>query len=312
MNIAKPQRPRRSAAHLSFNSSINLSGLVVALLLGACSGSHVLGVVNPDAQLPSGTGGTNGGAGGTNGGALACTPLYANGAGGSPAPNMNANTGSASAMPPPPESLGAAQRWTGYIEGRTYASGSESIKVTMASDSSGNLAGTVVFGEGPPPAPPTDANVGYPSSSSNTWPAEGFVYQLHGAKLTAQHLTFHVALRQLWSSWCALQTPIGPGEESCAPAGTFTDTSDGGCTFRSSCGGQLLDCQKVLLCNRFCYCPGGTCKVFLDLGPNYPLDDMFFDLFLTGDAANGTAAGYGLGSSPTHFTKDAPTADGGT
>ena len=76
--------------------------------------------------------------------------------------------------------------WTGYVEGYQFPSGSNAIRLAFAIDSYGQVAGMVFFGDGPPPPPATDPNVGYPPVSflvannnplGNYW-AEGLATRL--------------------------------------------------------------------------------------------------------------------------------------
>jgi hypothetical protein len=58
--------------------------------------------------------------------------------------------------------LGPVESWTGGLPNFAFPSGSDAIKLNLASDSAGNVAGQVVLGNDPPPLHATDPNVAYP------------------------------------------------------------------------------------------------------------------------------------------------------
>jgi hypothetical protein len=101
----------------------------------------------------------------------------------------------------------AQTSWTGYIENYQFPSGSDVITFTFAADSSGQVVGSVVLGNGTPPAPATDPNVGYPPTLPATgydgsW-TEGFPYSMVSGLSTATRLRFTIFSFELWSGWCA-------------------------------------------------------------------------------------------------------------
>jgi len=197
-----------------------------------------------------------------------------------------------------PGPLGASRSWTGYIEQYTFASGSDAIKLTFSTDDHGNAVGTIVFGQGVPPAPATDPNVGYPlaflpaaqtMSIDGVYVSEGFDYTFDAGKLDGQRLQLTANLAQLWSGWCALQVSPGPGFGPCftTSSGRLGATELAGlqtCSVTNYDPAQDLqvDCGKLLLCTdeRVCSCTTASCDV--------NRVDAVFDLFLTGKTMSGS------------------------
>lgn len=198
--------------------------------------------------------------------------------------------------------------WSGYVESYMFPSGSDKLALTLATDSSG--AGVITFGDGTPPVPATDPNVGYPPVSADAlelhppseFVAEGHPYGIADASLVASRLRFTVDLVQLWAGWCALQTsPDGNG--LCVPnwSGTI-DIGRNECSLDDPSSGQPVpfDCGKVVLCKISppCECPpSGTCRLATNLGR------VSFDIFVTGDAANGSMSG-SLADHNVHLMKN--------
>jgi hypothetical protein len=200
---------------------------------------------------------------------------------GLPADDAGAEDAGASIAPV----LGA---WTGYIENFTLLSGSSAVNVVFALQSDGSPGGTVVFGMGTPPPPPTDPDAGYwPSGLGNAptavvgQPIEGFTYTLHAFSFDGVRLQFGAESREVYRAWCDLQTttyvwdqctygclPNWGGAGSSDPTGTITLEGPGGATMAVNYGKfELCDEYPTDTCNCF---PNG-CTVLL----NDP--DLHFD-----------------------------------
>ena len=127
--------------------SFNRSTLALSMALAAacgCDANHVLGTSNGNpgtagSTMTMGSAGSSGAQAGSSGSAGAAN------AAGSPG-----TAGAAGATIGP---LGPTQSWTGYIENGMFPSGSDSLKLTFATDANGNAVGTIVFGQGTPPPP---------------------------------------------------------------------------------------------------------------------------------------------------------------
>jgi hypothetical protein len=171
----------------------------------------------------------------------------------------------------------------------TFPSGSSLIRLEI-SGVAGGTVGTLTFGEGEPPPPATDPNVGYPpdptfelgrtlTDSGQRPPTEGLAYEVHYAGVNITDLSLwelehpgaeadfsergHIAdgkldlawdTDQLFRPWCELLTP-----SDCAfPLGVGTGPG-GGCAWLPSLDGEFIpiDCLKASLCleNR-CSDPG--------------------------------------------------------
>jgi hypothetical protein len=238
-----------------------------------------------DASAPSGTA--------ASGGGLDATASGAGGAAGA----TSGGTGGVQLTGP----LGPTQSWTGYVENFNFDSGSDAIKLTFATDADGQIAGQVVFGAGTPPPPATDPNVGYPPSlmfGQKFTVAEGFPYTIGHGTLSSQRLRFTVPTWQLWTQWCALQTPAPGG--MCAPNWSGMKIGDV-CSQKNPATGQsvAIDCEKLFLCNmtQTCTCTAQACSVNA-LGDGVP-----FDVFLTGDSASGSI-NFAGNDRNVHFTRD--------
>jgi hypothetical protein len=200
------------------------------------------------------------------------------------------------------EQLGPLESWTGYIENYHFASGSDAIKLTLANDPSGQLAGSVVFGSGTPPAPATDPNVGYPPgfsmSSIIAEPTEGFSFAITSGSLVSNRLRFAINGFQLWEGWCALQPAPTDGSDMCVP--NWGGGSDGDACYQVDPAGTrvAVDCGKVSLCfmNRVCACSPAGCVANAGM-------EVTFDMFEVDGTASGSVAG-NIGEHNVHFTKD--------
>lgn len=283
--------------------------LLAAVALSArCDANHVLGVA--DGGQPAASAGTTGAAG--IGGAT--------GAGGTAGGAVNLTEGGAKADA---ATLGASQSWTGYVENHMFGSGSDAIVLNFATDAKGVVKGTIVFGAGTPPPPPTDPNVGYPPALLNviypqvvgdgwaSYLAEGYSYAFDGGSLAANRLRLTFDQWQLWAGWCALETPAPDGSGRCAPEWEGTFGADGGtlaCSLINPGTDAMVpvDCSKYMLCGvggntgeGVCACTKSACSV-RTAGAN----SSTFDIFLTGDTASGSAKLPPFGAANVHFVKN--------
>jgi cysteine-rich repeat protein len=207
--------------------------------------------------------------------------------------------------------------WTGYIENYQFASGSDVIDFTFAIDFSGQVIGKVVLGNGTPPPPATDPNVGYSANLPDAmgkvvrdpvtgyW-AEGFAYSMAKGTFSPERLRFTISNFELWSGWCALQTPVDDSG-MCLP--NWGGSSNPGSGTSSQCyqqnpaNGQntVVDCGKFNLCvvSRVCLCSTTAC-VF-DPNGGTPAS---FDLAISGTTANGSVTGIIGDRANVHFTQD--------
>jgi hypothetical protein len=285
--IAMTKRP--GASH---RTSFALSAALAVVC--ACDATHVLGTADGGQSQSPGTGGTSPGAGGTAG--------------------AGPGTVGAAGATIDPTTLGPSESWTGYVENRTFASGSDALTLTFATDAKGVVAGTIVFGKGTPPPPATDPNVGYPAdlvSSSSFGPgpglamgyvAEGYSYVFDGGSLDTHRLRFTANLSQLWAGWCALQTPASDGSGGCLPNWGSMSSGDGKCAQLNPQTQKYVpvDCGKLFLCSPIgvCSCTASKCGVSANSS------NATFDIFLTGDTASGSAEMPFFGMTNVHFVKN--------
>ena len=199
---------------------------------------------------------------------------------------------------------GAVSEWTGYIENYKFPSGSDRFAVRITGVSGGVATGTVRLGDAADLPPPTDPDVAYPPRYDshlgeldpvNGPPYEGFDYTLKEGIFNATRLKGRMFGTELWSAWCALQTPYelpgGPGHYKCTPNGDETwDFANNVCID----AGIQFDCGKMQLCSGpMCECDAEHCEgTFTD-------QSLLFDLKIEGDQAHGSIEGL-LGGTTTN------------
>jgi hypothetical protein len=302
--------------------------LLVALsLAGGCESNTSLG--NGDASVPAGLAGTmgssTGSAGASSMGAAGAASTGAagttsNGAAGTVpgitgAAGMTATSGAAGSIADP-GTLGTPQEWTGYIENHMFPSGSDAIVLKFATDAKGVVAGSIVFGMGTPPPPATDPNVGYPSNLlaggltfgpglGVGYVAEGYSYAFDGGSFDGHRLRFTVNFAQLWTGWCALQTPASDGSGWCLPNwGSMANPMANMCAQFDPKTNQAVpvDCGKLFLCSgptAVCACGAKTCGVSTS-----NIVGAMFDVFLTDGTGSGSATQSFWGTNNVHFVKN--------
>lgn len=173
-----------------------------------------------------------------------------------------------------------------------FPSGSKRLRLELIPSGSGFFStATLTFGEGAPPPPATDPDIGYPVApgfdidapgaidGSVRPPTEGFIYSLGAGPVAALRdleaagltlfelealtdegrvldgmLRLSFTPSELLGSWCALQT-----SESCPAHRGYQVGNDGTCFH----GDDVFptDCQKMALCEvGACYCEEGGCS----------------------------------------------------
>ena len=121
-----------------------------------------------------------------------------------------------------PLKTGLVGSWDGYIEIYTFTDGSDRVRITVNDDGTG----TIRFGNEDLWPPATDPNVKYPpdfpvryvgtnppdSDSHYVW--NGFNYALIGLRTEGQRIRGTSWSRDVFGTWCALQTPnpTAPGD----------------------------------------------------------------------------------------------------
>lgn len=219
-----------------------------------------------------------------------------------------------SSSPSPPSGV-----YTGYIASYMFPDGSDTVKMTLTFDGSGDVTGTVYFGNAAPLPPPTDPNVGYPPGYSAfgnaTTPYEGFDFTVLGGTYAASpRVQLSIYQQEIWKAWCALQTAYPEyawdGEAdagctgsvtgyACLPLGGSFTSSGTQCSI-STCedpAGMPVDCGKLTLCGALggsaCTCDASACS-----DPTPSTGNVAFDMRLDGDMLSGTVTGLASGSTP--------------
>ena len=199
--------------------------------------------------------------------------------------------------------------WTGYIDGYQFPSGSNMIRLALGI---GQITGMVVLGDGPALPPATDPNVGYPPDyhlANGVYWAEGFAYSIVYGKAAPWQLQFAIQNNELWSDWCAEQTPVA-GSSTCLPnwPGDHiigTNGSPDQCYQQDPANGRktVVDCGKYDLCITYpvCACSAPACV----LNPNSD-QQAIFNLAIPDNSAiaTGTVNGIAGPGAPVHFTQD--------
>jgi len=197
-------------------------------------------------------------------------------------------------------SSASAGRWTGYIENFTFASGSDALDLTLHVEDDGSLAGELIMGQGPAPAPPTDPNVGWPVGVEQPgfWqpnPVEGLAYHLTNVRWTALRLQFDLNLSEPWGPWCEMQTSYDIREVGgvtyenpwrCTPEDGWVGSGEE-CFQRVSADPSVpkvaIDCNKAALCGHEqpCHCTADGCAVATKPSAS-------FDIALRGNDGDGS------------------------
>jgi hypothetical protein len=128
--------------------------------------------------------------------------------------------------------------WDGYVEGVTFPSGSDRVRLELDQNGEGYLE----IGDIPALAPPTDPTADYPGDGldlgvdPDTLLHEGFHYTVRNAAVEEKRIRLSVATRELYEDWCELQTSYAnqdPGNGapaySCAPPSHSGFMYDGKC-----------------------------------------------------------------------------------
>jgi hypothetical protein len=199
--------------------------------------------------------------------------------------------------------------WTGYIDGYQFPSGSNAIRFALGI---GQVTGMVVLGSGPPLPPATDPNVGYPPEyhpANGVYWAEGFAYSIVYGEAAPWSLQFAIMNGELWSGWCAEQTPVA-GSSMCLPnwPGDHiigTNGSPDQCYQQDPANGRktVVDCGKYDLCitSAVCACSAPACVVNQNSG-----QQAIFFLAIPDNSttATGTVSGIAGTVAAVHFTQD--------
>jgi hypothetical protein len=204
-----------------------------------------------------------------------------------------------------------AQSWTGYLENYMFRSGSDAVRISFTPDATGQVSGVVRLGNGTPPPPPTDPNVGYPADlvsggfevafGAREYLAEGFAYSMRTATVVGPRLRFMIDNSELWREWCALQMPAGTSGTCLPNEGAMTSGDGQTCGIFDPAANRYVpvDCGKLALCgfSGTCMCDASGCAV--RTGENLTVFDVTFDDV----RASGSTTGR-LGNHNVHFTKD--------
>jgi hypothetical protein len=222
-------------------------------------------------------------------GATLCTQAASAGAGGPDLPEVAPEAGTTWTS-----LLGTwTGSWTGPLDtdpSAADAPSAPSMVLSLASQTDGTIAGTVRFGEAPPPAGPATALGAYaplpPKGGATTVsfdaPFDGFVYAAHRLASDGAHVTLNVLPSELLAPWCAVQASYDWGQGQgcgCLPnwAGGVVDAASSLCAVVNPAtqANDAIPCNQVGPCTTLgaagagaypfvaCVCSIGSCKVDL-------------------------------------------------
>lgn len=216
-------------------------------------------------------------------------------------------------VPPGPAFEG---RWVGDLQSGFLPSGSSLVVLELERAVTGEpIVARVVFGEGEPPPPPTDPDVGWPEGidplTAATVPvADGFEYEAIGGSRSEDRVLIDLGVTELWAPWCSLQTPIaitaGTDDALCLPNRPWTATPFE-CHFDEDGANpeEPVDCLKLTLCRRAQVC---DCTTTDGCAPSATGVTLYLDVLITGDTAVGSfvwtiEGGAGAGTARVQLTR---------
>ena len=182
--------------------------------------------------------------------------------------------------------------WTGYVENYAFDDQSDVITVHFDSVSGSAVTGHVTFGARALYAAPTDPDAGYPPSydpfAYTGTPLSGLEFTMLDGEVDGDRVRFQVDPREMWQSWCELQTPVafaGGDTYACLP-NSETMMGAGSCAVRpdASSAWEPIACAKLWACQSACTCTETACGTTL-------LGGLQFDVALDGDQADGSVVG---------------------
>lgn len=236
-----------------------------AVLLLACAGKQL--DVGSDGAPRGGSDATNGAsssAGGADTVGFACAETL---------PQDPSWPLASDCMPAPDSPLVGS--WRGHWPDQTGSLDVEGELSISGLTAAGVPCGSFTVGQGSDPPPATDATAYYPPRGGNAQggmgsyaPPAGPLFQGHEYPLTyvessAERLAFRIPSKQMYRSWCQLQSEAG--DTGLCFDGVGSGTSDGvNCTLN----GRAVSCAQWEMCARaqLCRCDGACCDAATDEG----------------------------------------------
>lgn len=195
---------------------------------------------------------------------------------------------------------GITGTWTGYVESYRFASGSDALTLSLASDGAGHVTGTLTFGAGSPPPMATSPDVALPplpraGCGAGLYVVEALPFVLHDGSLATGRFRFSVLTSEAWKPFCELQTKtfLVGSDYHCVPGNQCT-VNNGTCYYAPP--STEVDCGKLGLCMmNVCTCTATGCTIA-------GTGDVSFDLVVANGAANGSTTGT-LGDKNVRLTR---------
>ncbi len=172
-----------------------------------------------------------------------------------------------------------AASWDGYVEAYQFEDGSDRVRVVL--DNQGH--GSIRVGNRDLIGPPTDPTANYPAQATDEtsyaqsfW--SGFNYTASNARVENERIRFESSSYELFSAYCALQTPYpspldaGVPLSNCLPYNFLfvLNRVDDTCTIPANTtntgwtrGDPTVDvnCEQLAMCGGVCTCTEAGCEI---------------------------------------------------
>ena len=216
-----------------------------------------------------------------------------------------ASTAECSSEPQQQQFLG---EWEGSFTGASAADEASTFRLNVTGATESKICGTLTFGVHQPLVtlpPVTGPDEIYPPDSilsslgamnGNFGPILGLPYTVQKGSIQGQHVIFFYSLREIFESWCELQTPYALDQNcdafGCLPGNSGTiNLNDPTATCSTQYGPDgtphYTSCWKVMMCGSLesyaCNCNSQHCVASFDSGSMRVIDITF-----NGEEASGT------------------------
>jgi hypothetical protein len=183
--------------------------------------------------------------------------------------------------------------WTGYIEG--FFIPEDAIRIAVQAANDGTLSGQVTFGDGPPPPPATNPNVGWPPGAPLEGKAfiSGYAYAARDINWQARRLKLRVLVDEPYEPYCALQMPYlwpiagDPPFYQCFSQDVWNDGYGHCYAGPMPDATQEIDCGYVYHCGAWCSCDATHCATGTQMRG---AQDGYYSADIAFDGANATGS----------------------
>jgi len=250
-------------------NAVRTRSLASTLILVACAGQSLNVGNDPpgdDSVVPLSAGGSSGSASSTGGTGAVGGHTGGSGTGATaPLPEWPAQNGCAS----DPAYQDLVGTWQGQLED-FYLQRLKALTLVINGVSAKGMCGSLKWGDGEPPPPATDPAAPYPSpyiydvmgvgGSPGYTPLDGFTYTVTQGAVRDRTVRLSIGTRELWQSWCELQTSYPyPEGSGCVP---YSDSYSWGADPNGTCviGNQNFTNFTCFAClSGLCACEENGC-----------------------------------------------------